>query len=236
MSGQRSAALAGVLYVALDVVVGVTAGAPPPPSAPESEILAYLTGHRAGLAAGLWLFGLASILLLWWFGSLWARMVRAESGAARLAVVSLAGLLLGGTMSFASAVVLASLALTERPEAVVEFYTLGAVFLSTAGFGLGAHLVATNTLAVRHAMLPAWLVVTGLLSAVAFVVSAVLGAVSNDATSNTVSLVGFVLWLAWILGVSQQMWTDRARPHGQPAATGEVSGSVVGAGSTHRSA
>lgn len=46
------------------------AGSPPAPSAPEGEIVAYLSDHHAGLAAGLWLFGLATIPLLWWFGSL----------------------------------------------------------------------------------------------------------------------------------------------------------------------
>ena len=79
MSRERTAALAGVLYVALDIVVGVMAGAPPSPAAPESDIVAYIADHRAGLAVGLWLFGLATIPLLWWFGALWARMVHAEA-------------------------------------------------------------------------------------------------------------------------------------------------------------
>ena len=163
MIGERSATLAGVLYVALDVVVGAMAGAPPPPSAPESEIVAYIVDHRAGMAAGLWLFGLATIFLLWWFGSLWVR-------------------------------------------------TLGAVFLSAAGFGLGTHLIATNVLAIRAGATATWLVVAGLVAALAFLVSAVLGSLSTDTTSNTISFVGFVLWLVWILGISHQMWRDNATP------------------------
>lgn len=211
MSGQRAAALGGFLYVALDIVVGAMAGAPPSPAAPESEIVAYIADHRAGLAAGLWLFGLATIPLLWWFGSLWGRMVRAEAGTPRLAVVSLTGLLLGGSMAVSSAVVMATLGLLPpESEGVVSLYTLAAVFLATAGFGLAAHLVATNLLLARSRAIATWGVVLGMVSASAFVLSAVLGALSNDATSNTVSLVGFVLWLAWILVVSQRMWTDQA--------------------------
>ena len=213
MSRERTAALAGVLYVALDIVVGVMAGAPPSPAAPESEIVAYIADHRAGLAVGLWLFGLATIPLLWWFGALWVRMVHAEAGTPRLAVVSLAGLLLGGTMALASAVVMATLALLPADTGgVVALYTLAAVFLSAAGFGLAAHLAATNVLAARSHLFPTWLVVVGLISAVAFLISAVLGAVSTDATSNTISLVGFVLWLAWILGVSYRMNDLAPRP------------------------
>jgi hypothetical protein len=137
-------------------------------------------------------------------------MVRAEQGTPRLAVVSLAGLLLGGTIAFASAVVLATLALAGGDDGVVTLYTLGAVFLSAAGFGLGSHLLATNMLAARSRMMATWLVVVGLVAALAFLVSAVLGALSNDATSNTVSLTDFALWLVWILGVSQRMWSDYA--------------------------
>jgi hypothetical protein len=94
-------------------------------------------------------------------------------------------------------------------EGVRTFSTLAAVFLSAAGFGLAAHLVATNILARRSQMLGSWLVVVGIVSAVAFLTSAVLGALRTNATSNMISLVGFVLWLAWILGVSYSM-DDRA--------------------------
>lgn len=207
MSQERTAALAGVLYVALDLVVGVMAGAPPSPAAPKSEIVAYIADHRAGLAVGLWLFGLATIPLLWWFGFLWVRMVHAEADTPRLAVVSLTGLLLGGTMALASAVVMAALGLLPtEADGAVTLYTLAAVFLSAAGFGLATHLIATNVLASRSNTLTRWLVVVGLVSALAFLVSAVLGALSNDAISNAISLIGFVLWLVWILGVSLRMW------------------------------
>ncbi|GAA4728724.1 hypothetical protein GCM10025782_29410 [Pedococcus ginsenosidimutans] len=227
MSQARTAALAGALYVALDIVVGVTAGAPPPPAAPEGEIVTYLADHRAGLAAGLWLFGLATLPLLWWFGSLWDLMIRAEEGAPRLAVVSLAGLLLGGTMSLGSAAAMATLALLPpNTGGALALYAFAAMSLSAAGFGLAAHLIATNVLAARSRMLPRWLVATGLVSAAAFLISAVLGALTADAISNTVSLVGFVLWLAWILDVSYRMYNPAQ--HAQqisesPAASGTLS-------------
>lgn len=225
MSTQRTAAIGGVLYVTLDIVVGVMAGAPPAPAAPQSEIAAYIADHRAGLAVGLWLFGLATIPLLWWFGSLWVGMVRAEAGTPRLAVVSLTGLMLGGTMALASAVVMAALGLLPtHADATTALYTLASAFLSAAGFGLASHLIATNLLAARSHALARWLVVVGMVSAVAFICSAVLGAVSTDATSNTVSLVGFVLWLGWILGVSHRMWSDDTRA--DTRATGPMAAQV----------
>ncbi len=207
MSTDRWAAVAGILYVVMDIVVGSVAGAPPAPGASQSEITDYIADHRNGVAVGLWLFGLASVALLWWFGSLWRLMVGAESGAPRLAVVSLTGLVLGGTMAFASSVVMATLGLVDSNGSVTTFYAMAAVFLSASGFGLGAHLLATNTLAIRGDMFPAWLAVIGMLSAAAFLLSAVMGAIENDTTSNTVSLVGFAVWLLWIVGVSVWIWS-----------------------------
>lgn len=208
MSTDRWAAVAGILYVVMDIVVGLVAGAPPAPGGSQIEITDYIADHRDGVAAGLWLFGLASVALLWWFGSLWRLMVGAESGASRLAVVSLVGLVLGGTMAFASSVVMATLGLVDSNGSVTTFYAMGAVFLSASGFGLGVHLLATNSLAIRSGMFPAWLAVIGLLSAAAFLLSAVMGAIENDTTSNTVSLGGFAVWLLWIVGVSVWIWSE----------------------------
>ena len=51
MTGERMA-LGGVLYVALDIVVGVMAGAPPSPAAPESEIVAYIAAIEPASPSG----------------------------------------------------------------------------------------------------------------------------------------------------------------------------------------
>jgi hypothetical protein len=226
VSAGRSGALAGVVYVVLDVVVGVLAGSPPALSASESEIAAYVAGHGSGLAAGLWLFGLASVALLWWCGSWWRLMVEAEDGSARLAVVSLAGLVLGGAMAFASAVVMASLPLVRTQTSLAPLYTVGALFLSAAGFGLAVHILAGTVVAVRGSLLAAAWAVVGAVAAVAFLVSAVLGPLSKDATSNTLSLLGFVLWLLWILAISRRMWVADAEvvraPQRQTGATSRL--------------
>lgn len=206
MSTSRFAALAGIGYVSLAVVLGAIEGSPPAPSASTGEVTVYLAEHRTG--AGLWLFGLASVAVLWWFGELWARMSKAENGKPRLAVVSATGLVVGGTMSFASAVVLATLALIEQPESVVTLNAVAALFVTTGGFGLGAHLIATSVLAARTKILGPWLVGLGFASAVGFLAAGVLGAVLDDEVPNLVSLAGFVLWLVWIAGVSVRMWRD----------------------------
>ena len=58
----------------------------------------------------------------------------------------------------------------------------------------------------------------------------VFGALTADATSNTISLVGFVLWLAWILGVSHRMY-DRA-PRSQVVRQATAAPEPLGRGRT----
>jgi hypothetical protein len=147
-------------------------------------------------------------------------MIHAGEGSPRLAVVTVAGLLLGGTMALASAVVLATLALLPTDaDGIVALYRLAAVCLSAAGSGLATHLIATNILSARHRRFPMWLIVGGVVSAVAFLTSAVLGSLTTDAASNTISLIGFGLSLAWILGVSYHLNALAPSPQETPHAS-----------------
>lgn len=217
---ERLGALGGLVFVVLDGAVAVLGGEPPASGGSVSEISAYFSEHQAALEAGLWLFGLASVALIWWFGSLWKRMVRAEGGAPRLAVVSLVGFILAGALSLTSSAVWAATAvrIEDVGESAPFLYTLGSVLLAASGFGVATHLLATNVLGARTRTLPSWLVIGGLLSAAAFLVSAVLGATDQGDASNLIGFAGFVLWCAWILGVSHRIWTEDGPSTVAPAA------------------
>jgi hypothetical protein len=147
---------------------------------------------------------------MWWSGSLWRRMVQAEGGTARLAAVSLLGLAIAGALSFSASAVWAAMALRidEIGDAAPTFNMLGWMLRAASGFGLAAHLLATNVLAARTRTLLGWLVVCGLLSAVAFLVSGVFGATSDGGGSDLAGLVGVALYCVWVLGVSHRMWRE----------------------------
>lgn len=215
--GERYGAVAGVLFILLLALAAVLGGAPPVSSDPPDEVRAYLAGHKGALEAGLWLLGLGAVALVWWFGTLWQEMVRTEGGIARLSVISLTGLVLAGPLALASAVVWATAAAytDEIGEMAPFFYGLGAMLLGAEGFGLGLHLLAANVLAARTRMLPQWLIVLGLLSALAFFVSAVLVASNTDVTGS-LGLAAFVLWCAWILCVSHRMWRGKLSGQAEP--------------------
>lgn len=207
---QRYGALGGVVFVVLDVIVAVLGGEPPPTDASRIEVVNYFTDKGRAIEAGLWLFGLASLALIWWFGSLWRRMVRSEAGATRLSVVSLVGLVLAGGLSLASSSVSAAVALRIDVvgDDLLVLHTFAVMLLAASGFGVATHLLATSALGGRTGSLPRWVVVVGVVSAVEFLGSAVLSATGSSNVSGSVGVVGFALWCVWILGVSYRMWTD----------------------------
>ena len=209
--GERFAVLGGVVFVVLDVAVAVLGGEPPAVDAGRNEIAGHLADRGAAIEAGLWLFGLASVALMWWMGSLWRRMVRSEGGTARLAVVSLVGLAVAGALSLASSSVSVAteLRVDEVGGDVVVFHTLSVVLLAASGFGVATHLLATSALGARTRTLPWWVVGTGVASALGFLFSGVLGSTAGGGdASEAAGLAGFGLWCVWILGVSHSMWSD----------------------------
>jgi hypothetical protein len=207
---ERFGALGGVVFVVLDVAVAVLGGEPPATNAGRSAVASYYADKGPAIEAGLWLFGLACVALIWWFGSLWRRMAHSEAGAARLAVVSLVGLALAGALSLASASASAAVALgvDDAGDDLLVFHALAVVLLAASGFGVAAHLLATSVLGARTGTLSWWVVGVGVLSAVGFLCSAVFGAAGSNDVSSAVGVVGFALWCVWILGVSCRMWAD----------------------------
>jgi len=200
-----------VIFVVLLGAAAVVGGAPPRASASSSTINSYLAGHEAGLRAGVWLLGVGVVCLLCWSGALWKWMMDAGGGVTVPAVASLMGLVITGPLALTSSVVLAVAAarVDEAPGTAPFFFEIAALLLAVEGFGVAAHLAATNWLARRAGMLPGALRAVGALGAVLFAASAVLGASGVD-VNGTVGLMAAVLWCVWICGSSYHIW-DRTR-------------------------
>lgn len=205
---RRTAAFGGVAFVLLDLVVAVLGGEPPAPDAPPTELAAYYADKAGALEAGLWLFGLAVIALIWWSAALWRWMTRTDDADRGAAAASILGLSLAGALSLASATVFAALALhlDTLGDDLATFHALGALLSTASGIGVAAHLLATNLLG-SAGRLPRWIVTTGTASAAGWVVQAILGATSSTGdASSAIGLAAFVSWCAWILGISHFLW------------------------------
>ncbi len=203
---DRIGAAGGLLFVVLAAVGGVAGGQPPAAGAPPDRIATYLADHRDALEAGVWLLGVGVVALSVWFGSLWRYLFRPTDDSA-WGVVSLLGLALTGSLALTSSVT-SAVAAGEDAGLAPPLYRLGAMLLSAEGFGLTAHLLATNWTAVRSGMAPSWLATLGGVAAAGFLVAAVLGAEGID-VNDSLGLASFVLWCAWITGVSVLLWSGR---------------------------
>jgi hypothetical protein len=212
---ERLAPIGGVVFVVLDVVVAVAGGEPPESSASATEIARYYTDHAAGIEMGLWAFGIGAIALVFWFGGLWRWMVRIERGTPGLAVASLLGLSIAGSLALASSAIWANLALhlDAAGDGVVTMHSLGALLSSTAGIGIAAHLVATNLVGIGHRALPMWMAAIGLASAAGWIVHVIMSSTSPGGTATTIGLASFMSWCAWILCISYRLWTSRRASH-----------------------
>jgi hypothetical protein len=204
--GARSAAIAGVAFVVLNVAGTFAPGAAPASDASTAKVAAYFRDHSSAIKAQLLLGGLGIAALMWWFGALWRIMSRAEGEQPRLAIV--AAISLGSALTLALVNGVANATAVQRsasPETTHLLYTLSFVVIAAAGFGLGAFLLAVNLVTYRSKVSPRWVSFAGFAAALAFLVSG-LGTVSDANAVNAVGLVAFLLWCVWILAVSATMW------------------------------
>ena len=209
MKWERYGALAGIVAVALIVASVLTAGSPPKASDSATKILKYFRDNKDGIKVSAFLGGLVTLPILWWAGSLWAKLRRAEGGQPRLAVVAVLGLLLTGATQAVSGAITATVALELKSVGPTE-----AKFFFVLSFGLGAAgvmgvavlVLATSVIALRTRVFPGWLGIAGLIITVALIVSSASVASTSDALA-LVGLVGILLWALWVIVLSVLMFS-----------------------------
>jgi hypothetical protein len=208
--GGRVAAVAGLAFVVFNVAGTFLPGAPPASDASTAKIAAYFKDHSGAIKAQLLLGGLGIAALMWWFGTLWRIMSRAEDERPRLAIVAGVALAAGLTLAIVNGVANATAALrSESPDAQHLLYTLSFVVIAAAGFALGAFLIAVSSTTYRSRVLPRWISYLGFAAALAFVASGA-GTVSDANVFNLLGLVAFLGWCIWILALCRVMWTGTA--------------------------
>ena len=205
-AGMRVAAAAGVAFVALNVVTLFLAGAPPESDAPAAKVATYFADHSAAIRAQLLLSGLGIAALLWWSGTLWRLLSRAEDDRPRLAAVAGVSLAVGLTLALVSGAMTSTAAFRVEDVATTHLlWTLSFVLLGAAGFGIGVFLLAASTVFHRAQLRPRWITYVGWLAALLFFAGTA-GTVTDAAGATTVALIAFLVWCVWILGVSVTMW------------------------------
>ena len=209
---ERYAAVGGIVFVVLNVIGALLPGTPPAADDSAVKITKYFQDHTGAIEAAQIFLGVGVIGLLWWFGSLWRMMVRAEDGRPRMAVVALLGL------AAAAGLVLMSGALTSATALRIDdvgtgsrfYYLLSGVVISTAGFGIVAFLGAVCALNYRTKFMPQWTTYLGWLVAAGFL-AASLGSASDSVAFFVLGFSSFLVWCVWIIGISVVMWRGEDR-------------------------
>src|SRR5204862_4795575 len=133
--------------------------------------------------------------LIWWLGSLWRIMSRAEGERPRMALVAAVSLGVAGGLALLSGAILSATALRSKEigSGAEVFYVLATVVISTSGFALVAHLAAVASLNYRKRMFPAWITYLGWLGALGFLIAA-FGAASDASVFAIFGVVSFIVW------------------------------------------
>ena len=205
---EKLAALGGVVFVVFNLVGIIAPGSPPSADDTNDEVLKWFVDNASGIKIAALMPGLSIIALVWWFGSLWRRMSKAENGNHRLSVVALVGLAASGALYLASVSVVATVAIQVDEvgaDPAKFFYVLSAVLLSMAGPVLAVHLLGVNAIALRSGFLPKWVGYLGVFSAV-LQASSLLGATTDADPATLLGFAAFIIWSIWIVVVSVHMW------------------------------
>jgi hypothetical protein len=209
---ERYAAVGGIVFVVMNVIGALLPGSPPAADASAAKITEYFKDHTGAIEAAQIFLGVGVIGLVWWFGSLWRMMVRAEDGRPRMAVVALlalsatAGLaLLSGALTSATALRIDDVGGGSR-----FFYLLAGVIIATTGFGVVAFLGAVCALNYRTNFMPQWITYLGWLVAAGFLGGS-LGSASDNTAFLVLGFISFLAWCVWIISVSVVMWRGESR-------------------------
>jgi hypothetical protein len=210
---ERYAALGGIWFVVLSVISAFLPGTPPKTDDSVVKIATYFADRSGRIEAAQLLGGLALIGLIWWFGSLWRLMVKAENGQPRMSVVALGGLVMGAALALASGAVTASVALEHQQVAGASkfFLVFSFVLIASAGIGILIHIGAVTSLSYRTHLFAPWVNVVGWVAALLFLIGTI-GIASDSSAFGIVGLLGFLVWCVWIVAISLDLWRRDASP------------------------
>jgi hypothetical protein len=204
---ERYAALGGIWFVVLNVIAAFLPGAPPSTDDSAEKIAKYFSDHAGAIEAAQLLTVLGFIGLLWWFGSLWRLMAKAEDGRPRMAVVALAGLAVSGAIALAGGAITSTVALQHQDVGggAKFFYILSLVLFASAGVGIVVHIAAVTSVSYRTKLFAPWINIIGWIAALLFLIGTI-GSASDAPAYGFIGLFAFLAWCVWIVVVSLNIW------------------------------
>jgi len=208
---ERYGLAAGIVFVVLVVIAALIGGSPPKPSDSAAKVFSFFRDNQDALKVGSYLNGVGAVAFLWFLGSLWARMRRAEGTGSRVSVIALIGGLGGLGLAFVANAVTAYLALYvgRLGPSSQGLYLLSVVFLAFTSFFLAVFTSATSVTILRYGFVERWMGWAGEVIAALWLVAGI-GVSDDNTTIFTVGFIAFLLWAIWLLVLSVLLLTRDA--------------------------
>ena len=213
---ERIGAAGGIVFVVLQMASQAliqVGGAEPPFDATTETIVAFFMARNSQLfALGEYLSTLSLIAFLWFLGSLWSALRRAEGEPAWLSFVAAAsGSMIVAAVSAGSGWPLAVFRQDEElnPQIARLLFDQGNFAFANAWVMLASLSLATGVVSIRTGALPHWLGWTGVLIAGGLLAARAVWA------SSALVFVPFGLCYLWLIAISIVL--IRRASAGQPA-------------------
>jgi hypothetical protein len=219
----RYGAATGIFFVLLIIVAFLVQPKPPSSDASSAEVLNYVVDHHNALHVIQLIFGAAGLFFIWFIGTLRSLLAEAEGGRARLATTAYGGGLIASAallVSFALGATAALHPADNGPDVTRALTDAGAMVLAVAAPAVVVFFVANGLSLMRSGYLPSWL---GWLAFATALFNALgIGAVFTDhgafAADGVLGfLLGFLLFLLWILLASIALVRKLGQKEGVPA-------------------
>ena len=147
--------LGGAVFAILIVAAGFLAGKPPDLADPDRKILLFFVDNKDTIRIGSYLFGLAGVAFLWFLGSLFGRLRRAEGDAGRLSGVALTGGVVAIAINSVAAAVYGYGAL--HPESAAGNFRFASMLYGYLAFAAAVFTVGVAVVLWTKSVLPKWM-------------------------------------------------------------------------------
>jgi len=196
------------VFVGLQLAELPVLGKTPKADGPLREIRTYLVHDGSKVLRAETLDAIAMFFLIWFLGSMWSFLRRAEGGSGRVSTTAFGAGLVTGTMGFLGGVPAIGLAWNHNAASadgslLRVIWTLNDLSRVPVGAAAGVFVLAAALVIFRTRVLPAWVGWIGVASGVGGIVG-LFQIVSNDPDSPffVFGLLGFLLAMLFILVMS----------------------------------
>jgi hypothetical protein len=219
---QRFAHASGIAFVVTALVAFLIAGAPETGATGE-EVVSHFRENENAYKWQALLYGLAAAFFVWFFGTVAARIRRAENDpAGRLPAIVVLASATTGALYVVGVAAWTSLAKTAQEEGATRaLFDLGDQAFALANFTAAALAFAVALAVLRTMLLDEWVAWGGIALAAILVVTGVVQVFSDGDAATVLGYIAFLAFLAWALALSALLTWERtserpARPATMP--------------------